>query len=220
MISPDEAGEVAAHPRHAAELRAMGDLVDGDPEPEVAWPEREPLLEPQDVRTDVVHGVDVGRRGAVRSTVLRDQQVVLAEDSLRQASRGSRPSGSPTPSDPPTRSGPARRDPPIRVVKRLQPSAHGRDVGVDPPGAVEHGGTGRAVDPQARELADEGFRFDGGRRESAARDAARYESASGSRPPKRRAMRAASAQSTGSGVVSVAGVAVAVTRPAGPAAWG
>ena len=215
-----ETGEVAAHPRDAAELRTMGDFVDGDPEPEVARPERESLLEPQDVGADVIDGIDVARRAVLlRSAVLRDQQVVLTEDALRQPAedhahlrRRHRPADG---TDRTLRDalGHPRR-------QGLQEAAHGRDVGIDPAGAVEHGGVRRAVDAQAGELTDECFGFGGRRGEVGVRvTTERYESASGSRPPKRRAMRAASAQSTGSGVVSVAGVAVAVTRPAGPAAW-
>ena len=46
-----------AHPRHAGELRAVRHFVDRDPQAEVARPEREALLQREDVRPDVVHGV-------------------------------------------------------------------------------------------------------------------------------------------------------------------
>ena len=57
-----ERQEVRAHPRHAGELRAVRHLVDRDPQPEVAGPEREALLQRQDVRADVVDGIAVRRR--------------------------------------------------------------------------------------------------------------------------------------------------------------
>ena len=69
-----ETEEVAAHPRHARELRAVRHLVDRDPQPEVARPEREALLQREDVRPDVVHGVArvacrerAGRTGRARA---------------------------------------------------------------------------------------------------------------------------------------------------------
>jgi hypothetical protein len=68
---------VLTQPRHARELRSMGDLVERQPEPELLRREREPLLERQDVGTDVVHEVLVVRRGRLR--VVDDEQVVLAQ---------------------------------------------------------------------------------------------------------------------------------------------
>ena len=46
------AEEVAAHPRHRGELRAVGDLVQADPEPEVARVGAELALHLDDVRRD------------------------------------------------------------------------------------------------------------------------------------------------------------------------
>src|SRR5438128_5560015 len=71
-----EAKKVVLHPRDAGELRAVRYLVDRNPQAEVARPEREPLLETEDVGADVVDGV-----GHV-PVVIRHQQVVLAEDAL------------------------------------------------------------------------------------------------------------------------------------------
>ncbi len=70
----DEAEEVGAHPGHAGELRPVGELVDGDPEAELARREPVPALERDDVRADVVDEV------ARVVGVLGEQQVVLAED--------------------------------------------------------------------------------------------------------------------------------------------
>ena len=46
------AEEVAAHPRHRGELGAVGDLVQADPEPEVARVGAELALDLDDVRRD------------------------------------------------------------------------------------------------------------------------------------------------------------------------
>ena len=54
-------------------------LVDRDPQAEVAGPEREALLQREDVAADVVDGV--GRRAGV---VVEHEQVVLAEHALRE----------------------------------------------------------------------------------------------------------------------------------------
>ena len=59
----DEAEVVLAEPRHAGELRPVGDLVQRQPQPELLRREGEPLLEGEHVRADVVHEVlVVGRR--------------------------------------------------------------------------------------------------------------------------------------------------------------
>ena len=56
----------------------MRDLVDRDPQAEVARPEREALLEPEHVATDVVDGV------TGRGVVVGNEEVVLAEHALRE----------------------------------------------------------------------------------------------------------------------------------------
>ena len=55
----------------------MRDLVDRDPQPEVARPEREALLQREDVAADVVDGVG-------RGVVVEHEQVVLPEHALRE----------------------------------------------------------------------------------------------------------------------------------------
>ena len=80
----DQREVVGLHPRHAGELRPVRDLVDRDPEPEVARPEREALLQREDVAADVVDGVG---RGVV---VVEHEQVVLAEHALREVARAAR----------------------------------------------------------------------------------------------------------------------------------
>src|SRR5206468_12227967 len=67
--------EVLPHPRDAGELSAVGDLVQGQPEAELAGRESEALLEGDDVGTDVVDDVLL-----VGLIVLYQQEVVLAED--------------------------------------------------------------------------------------------------------------------------------------------
>ena len=66
---------VRLHPRHAGELGPVGDLVDRDPQTEVARAEREALLQREDVAPDVIDRV--GRR-----VVVEHEQVVLAEHAL------------------------------------------------------------------------------------------------------------------------------------------
>ena len=57
----DQAEEVRAHPRDAGELGPVGDLVQRQPQPELARREGEPLLERQHVGPDVVDEVLVVR---------------------------------------------------------------------------------------------------------------------------------------------------------------
>ncbi len=65
--------EVVAHPGDGGELAAVGDLVEGQPQPELAGLEPVELLEGHHVRADEVHQV------LVLDGVLGEQQVVLAE---------------------------------------------------------------------------------------------------------------------------------------------
>ena len=67
-----------AHPRDAGELRPVGDLVQGQPQPELAGREGEALLEGEDVGPDVVDEVLL-----LGVLVLDDEQVVLAEHPAR-----------------------------------------------------------------------------------------------------------------------------------------
>ncbi len=125
--------EVAAQPRHAGELAPVGDLVQGDPQPEL--PGREPVapLEAHDVRSHVGDGVARGVTG--------EEKVVLAEDPGRhpaqdepELSSGRRPGGS--------------RHRPLQS-RRLQLTENGieqvperREVVLDPAGTVDHPGPG------------------------------------------------------------------------------
>ena len=70
----DQGQEVRPQPRHAGELEAVGHLVEGQPQAELAGREGEALLEAEDVRAHVVDEVLVLGR-----VVLHHQQVVLAE---------------------------------------------------------------------------------------------------------------------------------------------
>ncbi len=69
-----QAQEVGPQPGHAGELGPVGDLVQGQPQPELTGREGELLLEGEHVGTDVVHEVLVER-----GLVLDDEQVVLAQ---------------------------------------------------------------------------------------------------------------------------------------------
>src|SRR6185436_597334 len=66
--------KVFAQPRHTGELRAMCHFMDSDPQSEILRPERESLLERQDVRADEVH--------LVARLLVGHQQVVLTEHAL------------------------------------------------------------------------------------------------------------------------------------------
>ena len=71
--SVDQADEVVAQPRDGGELQAVGHLVQGEPEPELARGEAVVLLDGHDVRPHVGHQVLVLGRLVV------DEEVVLAE---------------------------------------------------------------------------------------------------------------------------------------------
>ena len=71
----DQRQVVGLHPRHAGELRPVGDFVDRDPQAEVAGAEREALLQREDVAADVVDRVGGG-------VVVEHEQVVLTEHPL------------------------------------------------------------------------------------------------------------------------------------------
>ena len=138
-----EREEVVVHPRDAEELRPVRDLVDRDPEPEVAVAEREPLLERQDVGTDVVHRVAVGPAvDTVVVVVIGDENVVLTEDTLgepaEQHAELRRVDGPP---DGCERA--ARHALPDAARERAEQPAHRPDVGFDPVVTVEHRGRAR-----------------------------------------------------------------------------
>ncbi len=141
-----EREEVLAHPRHARELRPVRDFVDRDPEPEVERPEREALLEREDVGPDVVDGV--------AGVFVGHQEVVLAEHALREvADEPAHLRGRDLAAERRERAaGHARTD---AVHERLEQAPHGIDVGVDPALAVEHFDGDVPRRAQAGELGDE-----------------------------------------------------------------
>ena len=144
----DQRQEVGLHPGHAGELRPVGDLVDRDPEPEVAGPEREALLQREDVAADVVDGVGGG-------VVVEHEQVVLAEHPLGEVPEEHPGLGArdPTADGRDPAAGHALADP--RGERREQ-AAHRRDVGRRPTtAAVDDLGPCRARRPQAGVVGDE-----------------------------------------------------------------
>ncbi len=141
----------------------MGELVQRDPQTEVARTERVALLEPEHVGSDVVHGV-VGRgpRG-----IVGDEEVVLAEDALAHPTEQHPHLGT---GDPPTdRSQRAVRHAlPELVAQGCEETLHRLDVGLDPPGPVEELTASRARRTQTGELGHERLRLDRDRGEVAA----------------------------------------------------
>ena len=130
-----EPEEVLAHPRHAGELRPVRDLVDRDPQPEVGGPERETLLERQDVGADVVDRVGRARPAVVG--VVGHEQVVLTEHALREvAEQPAHLGGRDAAAD--------RRERVVReplaeaLHERIEQRPHRRDVRLDPVAPVEH----------------------------------------------------------------------------------
>ena len=127
------------HPRHAGELGPVGDLVQREPQPELAGREGEALLEREDVGPDVVDEVLV-----VGVLVLDDEQVVLAEHPASTSSRAARRARRRPRCG---RAARARRcadafaEP---VGERAQQALERRDVGPDPAGPVDDPGPGRA----------------------------------------------------------------------------
>ena len=125
----DEAEEVLAHPRDARELGAVRHLVDRDPEAEVARPEGEPLLEPENVAPHVID--------RVAHRIVRHQQVVLPEHALRHvAEERTHFSGGNAPRDRSERApGHARTE---LLHQRIEQRLHRRQVGIDPTVPIEH----------------------------------------------------------------------------------
>jgi hypothetical protein len=135
----DEPDPVLAQPWHTRELRPVGDLVQRQPQPELAGRERELLLEGQHVRPHVVHEVLL-----VRVLVLDHEQVVLAEH----------PGAHPPEHHPelgPCEAGGDRRQRAgadllaEALEDRAQETLERREVGPNPPRAVGHprpGGAG------------------------------------------------------------------------------
>ena len=115
--------EVRPQPRHAGELRPVRHLVQRDPEPEVARPERVALLEAEHVRADVVDARRRWRRRRRRARAGRTGRARAARRS-RAASRARC-----------RRPGDRRRERVVRhalgepVAERLEQAAHRRDVG-------------------------------------------------------------------------------------------
>ena len=126
----DQREVVRLHPRHRRELRPVRALVDRDPQPEVARPEREPLLQRQDVAAHVVDGV---RRTFV---LVEDEQVVLAEHTLREVpeQHTGLGAGDPTPDRRHRAPGHPFAD---TGGERFEQPAHRPHVGRHPRGAVD-----------------------------------------------------------------------------------
>jgi hypothetical protein len=126
----DEREEVGPHPRNAGELGPVGDLVQGDPEPELTRREGVALLEREDVRPHVVDDVLV-----VGVLVLDDQQVVLAEDPGGHPSEEGAHLGA---GHRTTHGGDSPRPEPLPepLGEGAQEAAERRQVGPDPPGPV------------------------------------------------------------------------------------
>ena len=128
---------VLAQPGHAGELGPVGDLVEGQPQPELARREGEALLEGEHVGPDVVHDVLVVR-GSSSSSTSRSYW-----PSTRPAIH---PSRTPT-SSPATRLATApvdRAGAGVELVgERPEQPLERADVGVDPAGAVGDPGPGR-----------------------------------------------------------------------------
>ena len=140
--------EVVAHPRDGRELAAVGDLVEGQPQPELPGLEAVRLLEGHHVGTHEVDEV------LVLDGLLGEQQVVLAEHPGGQPAEdqphlgaGGRPAGRGQRAGQPGRARRFGRGQPGRVepveVGAEQPLEAG-DVGVHPAGPVGHPGPGRA----------------------------------------------------------------------------
>src|SRR5712692_7334349 len=98
----------------------MRDLMDGDPQPKIARPEREAFLQREHIATDVVDRVG-------GSVVVEDEEVVLAEDALCEVAEEDAGLGTGHP--PPDRRDPTTRHPftDARGEWSEEP-AHRRDV--------------------------------------------------------------------------------------------
>ena len=181
----------------------MRDLVDRDPQPEVAGPEREPLLEREDVAADVVDGVG-------RGVVVEHEQVVLAEHPLREVAE-QHPglgAGDPAADRRDRAAGHALAD--ARGERREQ-AAHRRDVGRDPRRAVDDLRPGRARRPQAGVVGDERLGLGGDGVEVVAQRAGEVRGGERLAPANRRATRSASAQSIGSWTAGAGGGSATAT---------
>ena len=147
----DQAQEVLAQPRHAGELRAVGDLVERQPQAELAGREGEALLQGEDVGPDVVHDVLV-----VGLLVLDDEQVVLAEHPGRHPAEQHADSAPADARRRPARAAAAPCCSSSLSVSGPQQALERGDVGLDPAGAVGDPGPGRAGQRRAaRWLADQ-----------------------------------------------------------------
>ena len=151
----DQPEEVLSHPRDARELRPVGALVEGDPEPELPGREAEALLEVQHVRPHEVDEVLAHRR-----LVVDDEQVVLAEHPSRHPAEERADLGAGELRR--HRSGQAGGGAIVHPLEeRPQEALERRDVGPDPIGAVDHPSAGRAGEgAQAGLGGDEILRFD------------------------------------------------------------
>ena len=126
----DQREVVRLHPRHRRELRPVRALVNRDPQPEVARPERESLLQREDVAAHVVDGV--GRT----FLLVEDEQVVLAEHALREVPEQHTGLGTGDPT--PDRRHRAPRHPFADTGgQRFEQAAHRSHVGRHPAGAVD-----------------------------------------------------------------------------------
>ena len=150
-----EREEVVVHPRDAEELRPVRDLVDRDPEPEVARRNANRFSSARTFGTDVVHRVAVGPAvDTVVVVVIGDEHVVLTEDTLGEPAEQHAELGrAHGPPDGCERA--ARHALPDAARERAEEPAHRPDVGFDPVVTVEHRGTRGARHVQTGVLADE-----------------------------------------------------------------
>ena len=132
----DQGEEVRPQPRDAGELAPVGDLVQGDPQPELLGGEAVAALEGHDVGADVGHDVARCRRP-------RPEQVVLAEDPRGHPAEDQAQLGPGGPRAAPA-SGPCRRPGLELLEDGLEQAPERRQVGPDPAGPVDHPAPGRA----------------------------------------------------------------------------
>ncbi len=160
----DEPEEVVAHPRHTEELRAVGHLVDRDPEPEVARAEREALLERQDVGAHVSRPRRPHRRAVTRRRSSGTSRSYWPSTRWENQPR-STPSSVALTVRPIGASGLASILLAELVGERPEEPAHRRDVRLHPPAAVEDRGARVADDDEAGVLGDQGLGLRGDRGE-------------------------------------------------------
>ena len=174
----DEAEEVRPQPRHAGELRPVGDLVEGQPQPELPGREGEALLEGEDVGADVVHEVLV-----VGVLVLDDEQVVLAEHPGRHPAEQRADLGAGDACGRPARCGPtARRSPSLSVSGRSSRWNDATLARTQPARSVTRARAGPASERRPVSAATSSSASAVSSAKSGSSESAWYEPANGSRP--------------------------------------